>query len=72
MQSARRSQTLAVDAVIIGTLEGERAIQEAIGLKQTNEVVSAIDELGTIFEDESEKTRRATMGNVKLAGSRKG
>ena len=72
MQSAKRSQTLAVDAVIIGTLEGERAIQEAIGLKQTDEVVSAVNELGTIFEDESEKTRRVSMNNVKLAGSRKG
>jgi TP901 family phage tail tape measure protein len=72
MLSARRSQTLAVDAVIIGTLEGERAIQEAISLKQTDEVVSAVNELGTIFEDQSEKTRRVSMNNVKLAGSRKG
>jgi TP901 family phage tail tape measure protein len=72
MQAAKRSQSLAVDAVIIGTLEGERAIQEAIGLKQTDEVVSAVNELGTIFEDESEKTRRASMNNVKLVGSRRG
>lgn len=70
-KQAQGSQSLAADAILVGTIEGQQAILEAIGLKQTDATVSAIQELGATFEDEFEKTRRENRDAPRLAGSRK-